>query len=700
MIKINRLRTEIISDKSDSISDVYGFDYKLVNGLNIIAGHNSRGKTTINSCIYYALGMEELLGGHGEKALDKALKEEFEIKLENDEEINHLVFNSKVLLEIQSNDKIVTIIRYIKSTDSNQKPNVLHVYNSTIEDIEYVTHKQLFYVNGRGNNDNDHGFYMWLAEFMNIRIPYVSNTSRTDNYSPLYLQVIFSTLLIEQTKGWSDFFATMPYFGIPNAKQKNVEFLLNLNELSLSTQKDVLSKIKSGLSEEWNKTIKSFELIASQYNGFFNVLPNVITTDKLEIDKINFIFAISEKENISLKKYIETLTEKYKSLENIPIPTIGNNREDVILQYQKQNQEYSELQEYIKDFEDKLSIEKIQLSNLKNQLNRISQEIKDQDSLKKVFSENIVNKEGNHCPTCSQYVTTDLISSNNINIPKLSIEENIAFLKGQKKLIETTINSLESILTEKKLLLEYFNESLRQKESLIKSLSRDLIADDRAFSESDVLLRLQLEKKIEDLQFIESKLTNLKDELIELANKYHNNIIQNNNLNVSEIEDEDKLVNFEKNYKRLLHDFGYDSNELWKISINRKEPFKYFPIYKGYKDDKIPQSIRINSSASDFVRNIWAYSLSLLTEGSNHPGLLIFDEPGQHRTNIKSLKSLFKECSSLIDKQVIIFTSVDKKINEKEILEIKVLTEDLGSDNYKLIELDEENKAIHKLEMN
>ena len=47
----------------------------------------------------------------------------------------------------------------------------------------------------------------------------VSNSSKKSNYSPLYLQSIFSALFIEQTKGWSDFFANMPFFGITKAKE-------------------------------------------------------------------------------------------------------------------------------------------------------------------------------------------------------------------------------------------------------------------------------------------------------------------------------------------------------------------------------------------------------------------------------------------------------------------------------------------------
>ncbi|AWM13905.1 hypothetical protein DI487_08540 [Flavobacterium sediminis] len=77
MLILKRLRLEIITSDQDSDDNIYGFDFSFKEGLNIIAGQNSRGKTTINSCIYYALGMEELLGAQNDKALDKSLKENF-----------------------------------------------------------------------------------------------------------------------------------------------------------------------------------------------------------------------------------------------------------------------------------------------------------------------------------------------------------------------------------------------------------------------------------------------------------------------------------------------------------------------------------------------------------------------------------------------------------------------------------------------
>lgn len=698
MLNINRIRVEILSNKSNDISDLYGFDHSFTSGLNIIAGQNSRGKTTINSCIYYGLGMEELLGGQNDKALDKALKEEFTITSDSNE-VDHEIVLSKVYLEISNNKDVKTLLRYIKSRVKGEPNNIIKVFNSSIDAIsDDVTEIERLYVNGRGNNENENGFYSWLADFVGIEIPIVSNTSRINNYSPLYLQVIFSTLLIEQTKGWSDFFATMPFFGIPKAKEKNIEFLLGLNELKLSTERDVLSKEKNIIESQWKEILNSLKLIEKEYNGYLSDIPEELTTDHSEIERISIFFKTSQNDRLSLESYLALLEEEYAKLDRAPISKIGNNREALLTEYKEQKAQYYELKIYIENFISKLNIEKYQLNNLRKQSKRIEIEIREHESLKKVFKSNILNEKGGHfCPMCTQSVSVDLITENNLEIPKLGLDENTAFLKSQKKLLESSIKSLTNTIKEKEVILEYFNRNLRQKEEVIKSLSKDLIADDRAFSEADVVKKMQIQREANNLKFIQSEIKKYKDELINQANKFHNNLINLGGLKESEAKDENIIKAFETYYKELLSLFGYESNPVWKIDISRKHPFKYFPIYKNYAEDKTPQSIRINSSASDFVRNLWAYSISLLIKGVNHPGLLVFDEPGQHRINIQSLKSLFEFCSNIANKQIIIFTSIEKSISDKEKLEIDELITNIKREKIHLIKLDNKNKVIQLL---
>lgn len=700
MFKINKLRVEILTNKSKTIDDLYGFEFPFNQGLNIIAGENSRGKTTINSCIFYALGMEELLGGYNNKALDKALKDTFVIKtdaIDDDDETGETfnVSRSKVFLEIE-NDKneIVCLERVILAPNGGEKQSNITIYKTRLDKFDEDTIKGVFFVNGRGNNDDPNGFYEWFKVFINLTVPDVSNSNAKSDYSTLYLQMIFSSIFIEQTKGWSDFFATMPYFGVTKPKEKVIEFLLNLDEINISTKRDTYNKEKNSITDNWSKTVKEFSYLEKQNNAIITSLPETITTDKREIERISSNFLISEDEIIGYNEYLKNTKDLISVLENKPLATIESNKEKVLVKYEEAKTQYIDLNRYIEEFDNKLNIEKLQVENITRQLINIEKEIKEHTNLIKVFNNNLFdNKKESKCPTCTQIVTEDILSTIDIDIPQLSLEENKGFLISQKKIIQSTIKSLTSTIEEKSSLLLYFKNTLRNKEILLKSLSKDLIADDRALSESEVVQKIQLQQEVENLNQFDLQLKELKDELIILANKYHNILIKLNGLEQS--NDEDKLTAFESNYKDLLFSFGYDSNYRKQISINRKEPFKYFSVYKRGPEDKQPQSIRINSSASDFVRNIWAYTLALRDNGKNHPGLIMFDEPGQHRTKLSSLKALFETVSKEKNKQTIIFTSIDKPLNndEKEKIDLDEIIKDLEEGSYHLIKLGK-NKVI------
>ncbi|AWM13906.1 hypothetical protein DI487_08545 [Flavobacterium sediminis] len=427
-------------------------------------------------------------------------------------------------MEVSNSRETKTIERYIKSSSEDNK--LCKVFNSNIDGVNIAEITKLF-VRGNNNNENENGFYNWLSEFIGVELPLVINNSKKDGYSPLYMQTIFSSLFIEQTKGWSDFFATMPYFGIPKAKEKIIEFTLDLNELDTSLEKDEILKEKNYLSDEWNKRIKSLELIISEFNGEIQELPKELTVEKSEIDQIKVLFKTDVDEIKTLNSLIESKKDDYEILKNKPISKIQDNKLEVLEKFESEKAEYKLLRQKIDTFSNNLSLQKLQFENLNSQKEKITKEIKDHNSLIKVFDENFLNRNnGNICPTCTQKVSYDLISSAEIHIPKLTLEDNKVFLVGQEKLIQTSLKSLTKVIEEKDVILKYYKKNLRNKEELIKSLSNDLIADDRDFSESDVLKKVQLEKEISELNFIDKKIRELFEDLKELATKYHNNLVR------------------------------------------------------------------------------------------------------------------------------------------------------------------------------
>lgn len=119
-------------------------------------------------------------------------------------------------------------------------------------------------------------------------------------------------------------------------------------------------------------------------------------------------------------------------------------------------------------------------------------------------------------------------------------------------------------------------------------------------------------------------------------------------------------------FKEYLNKFNYTSNSLSQIFFKEDDTiYKYFPIVQH--SENIEEDIRSDSSASDFIRCLWAYYITLLAIGPNHPGFLVMDEPCQHSMKEQSLKNLFKECAKLSDKQIILFCSSQPHTEELDL---------------------------------
>ncbi|GIQ57640.1 hypothetical protein Flavo103_07760 [Flavobacterium collinsii] len=709
MFKINRLRLEIQSTEFPE-DNKYGFDIPFRSGLNVIAGHNSKGKSTIGSSIYYALGMEELLGAKNEMALGKALKTEFDIF---DSRVNSLksfrILYSKVFIEIENEKgEIVTIRRYINSNQKDQNQNDKNTkkvlaYLSKFEDIDKDVKSYPLFLRNDNNNSDQYGFYHWLADFIGIQIPQVLNNKM--GYSPLYLQTIFASFLIEQTKGWTDFLATIPYFGIPKNKEKVIEFILDLNELSVSSKRDKIEKEENLIKTNWGKTISKLEILANEYGGTLKFLPETATAEQ-DAFNLTTIFLNDENDNTekSIKSLRQTYSENLNQLRNTPIKKVGENKDFIRQKLEKLYEEQSSFMVQFEEFDLQLNLQKNQLENISKHYQNITKELSSQKGIQNIIEESIlVSDVYDKCPTCTQTVSDDLLLAEGITIEKLSLSQNIAYLSGQHKIIKRSIETLTNVIDEKKIIRKYYIKKQREFEEEIKLILQELITDDRDYSDVDTLHRVRLEKKISDFitidEIFNSYITILKVISLEYSNLLQEKLL----LEGSSVEDNLKLTSLEKVFKTdFLFPFKYSSNKNYNVYIQKNQPFKYFPVFKYTELDELPQSIKTNSSASDFVRTIWAYSLSLLTRGKNHPGILILDEPGQHSVSSESLQALFEKCSTIKNRQTIIFTSIQKvliKDGEKEIdaLDLDSLLVNLVEDDYNLYKLPEIGKSIQLL---
>ena len=169
--------------------------------------------------------------------------------------------------------------------------------------------------------------------------------------------------------------------------------------------------------------------------------------------------------------------------------------------------------------------------------------------------------------------------------------------------------------------------------------------------------------KIALLGSIESHVEQVKNKLSALKGNYDEvcqQLAKQRSNNAIKTPLEKQIVCF----RELLSKFIYTSNPVSKVFFSEeKNTYQYLPIIE-WGDRR--EEIRSDSSASDFIRSIWAYYLTLLIEGEKHPGFLVMDEPCQHSMKEESLMRLFEVCSSITQKQVILFCSSQPHTAEYE----------------------------------
>jgi len=243
------------------------------------------------------------------------------------------------------------------------------------------------------------------------------------------------------------------------------------------------------------------------------------------------------------------------------------------------------------------------------------------------------------------------------------IEDNIIFIEAQIKMIKVYLEGLGHGISEKEERLNRIRMNLSNKRQQLRDIKKELVADDRLPSELEIEKKLNIKKRIE---FYNRYLEDFNDLLSEAENlsKEHENLLQRaENLPTDYFshKDREKLVFLLGEFKRLLSVFDYKSKSNDDIGISMDN---YLPVAKKqFGDDLKTYDLRFDSSASDFIRCIWAYTCSLyLTSvkfGGNHPRLLMFDEPKQQDISLNHFRSFLIELSSYKNAQTILFASFE-----------------------------------------
>lgn len=636
----------------------YGARVPFSDGLVVIWADNSMGKSTCARAILVALGMEAMLTtAQQELPLPPAMTAKLDGGTVDGGAIEHAVLESEVWLEIEnSSGRRVAVQRTVKG---GRDRNLITVHDgpALTEPGSYPTSD--YFVNRAGGATRPVGFHWFLAHFLGWDLPTVQTYE--GNEAPLYLQCIFPFFMTEQTRGWSSIQPPVPtQFRIRDVHKRSIEFLLGMDAHKIALTRQELQLRRTRLETRWSAQVRQLKEIATGTGGVVHALPGEPTSSWPPQVPPN-INIPDQKRWIGLKERISQRVEKKRALEEQSVPKVSNAAESVKRELMEAEANVIDQQAVLSRLVDALAAEEQEVARVQDRLAAIKEDIrqnKDTRTLRSLGSRQASELDHGTCPVCHQHLADSLVPLAP-GQAVMSLDENIKFLSEQSRTFEGILQQSKRVVGARQLQVQAVRLEVGRLRDRVRHLRQTLISDDRIPSIAAVYERVELERDLkQDIRNSESfddavaGFADLSRDWEELQNALEK--LPKDDLSAG---DHQKLKLWDTSIRQQLKEYGFRSLSSSEIELS---PFTYRPELEGFE-------LQTTISASDLIRTIWAYQSGLLEVArealTNHPGMLVFDEPRQQSTRDVSFAALLNRASnaSKYGQQVVFFTSEEKK---------------------------------------
>lgn len=656
-MKIRALKLKITTANGE-----FGFKFKFSRGLTVIRGSNSSGKSTFYNTLIYGLGMEELIGGKGEKVLPYAVKEYF---VQGDSRV--AVDSSEVLIELENAaGRSITLRRAIR--DSIRQSKLIEVFEGShlTASTELGTPRSTFLFDP-GSAQKQEGYFQFLEKFMGYQLPQVPATN--GGMAKLYLQTIFAALAVEQKRGWTDYIANIPFFGIRDARIRVTEFLLGLGVFERQAKRAALDADSMAIDSDWRKAWDTLRQAATA-NGI--VIEGLSATPVSAFDPANVLLVKSDgNTKTSLTEQVSILRAEHHALTAKAEAYGKASGAEALQELEAASSELQRLSVLHERATTNLTLQKAALDELRLLLTEANEDLERNKTalkLRNLGAQMGVEVATDHCPTCHQAVDDTLLLGI-VTGPQMDLNTNIDYLDSQRRMLQSQINGALEEIRQSEIAVAEVSSRLAATHDYRNSLRGD-VSTGMAESRAIVRRQIQIELELSNLQAFNSQAAALMLTFGEIADRLAANQADRRLMprDTYSADDVSKISLFEKNFRGNASSFGYESAEVAdiRISLDTLTPVLSELELREIRRPRVQTSLTADSSASDFVRLIWSYLLALYqtsaTRGfeGHHPGILLMDEPGQHSMRSASQRALLQLLIAQRGLQSIVAASFDE----------------------------------------
>jgi len=616
------------------------FESTFEQSLNIIRGDNGMGKSTLVQAIFYGLGQEELLGGKNSKFVQSCLTQ----AIEKDDGSYVTAHGSSIEIQLCNGKDDLTIKR-CAAVQGRDDRLVELTFGPLLTKPDVGYRKEPYYLHdGGGATNKSYGFHKRLEEFIGWELPMVPATGGRE--APLYIQLIASAFLIEQKAGWSNYLSTIPYLGVSESKKRVIEFLLDLDVYRVELKRKQNDADLERHKNNWKSKYEDVErLVAADSISILGVkrYPHV------DFDRNDAHLIIETESNIlTLPDYLDHLESELIKLNTLISPKNYEVNAELEERLEQSAQEIHTLADEENELRSLLALEYAQKQETNNGISDIKSQIEKNEGARKIskFGAEIDSDTLNGvCPTCHQQIKDALLPVDIAALP-MSIDDNIVYLKNQKKISEAYLSSCETNISTIRQKLESNRKRQKELRGDVANIRLQLVRDPRLPSEVHIRDKIKLEDEIIRYKGFISSFDRVVDEFGSLYDGYMKALSDKKGFSKDGLSEGDhkKLSYFSSVFRQLLTKFEFKSCDIRFIKISNEN---YLPIIDS--SELVNVTLRNDSSGSDFTRVMWAYTLSLALASkeysANHPLFIFMDEPAQHAVSNENVRELFKQLS-------------------------------------------------------